>query len=170
MILYLDASALVKEYVQERGADDVAAIVARAATIGTALISRAEVAAALGKAVRMRVVAREEGFAVLQAFRDEWFDLVRIDVTDALVARADEFAWQFGLRGYDAVHLAAASTWQDILGQRVVLVTFDKSLWEAAKQVGLTPYPSDLPGLLEAWKAAPYDRTPSADSTPRIHE
>lgn len=150
MILYLDASALIKEYVEERGSDEVAEVVARSATIGTALISRAEVAAALGKAVRMRVIEREEGFANLQAFRDEWFDLIRIDITDELVARADEYAWQFGLRGYDAVHLAAATSWQDILGQRVMLATFDRSLWAAARQAGLTPYPPDLPGLLEA--------------------
>ncbi len=155
MILYLDASALVKEYVQERGSVEVVDIVARAATIGTALISRAEVAAALGKAVRIRVVGREEGFTNLQAFRNEWFDLVRIDVTEELVARADEFAWEFGLLGYDAVHLAAASSWQDALGQRVTLATFDKSLWEAAQQVGLIPYPADLPALLETWKLVP---------------
>jgi predicted nucleic acid-binding protein len=170
MILYLDASALVKEFVEERGADEVIAVVARATMIGTALISRAEVAAALGKAVRMGVVAREEGFANLQAFRDEWFDLVRLDITDELVARADEYAWQFGLRGYDAVHLAAASSWQDALGQRVTLVTFDKPLWEAAKQVGLAVHPPDLPALLAAWKPGLYDRTPSTNSTPRIHE
>jgi predicted nucleic acid-binding protein len=170
MILYLDASALVKEYVQERGSDEVAEIVARATTIGTALISRAEVAAALGRAVRMRVVEREEGFANLTEFREAWFDLVRIDVTDELVARADEFAWHFDLRGYDAVHLAAASSWQDALGQRVTLATFDKPLWEAARQAGLVAYPPDLPALLAAWKAGPYDRPPSTNSTPRIHE
>lgn len=170
MILYLDASALVKEFVEERGADDVLAVVARATMIGTALVSRAEVAAALGKAVRMGVVNREEGFANLQAFRDEWFDLVRLDITDELVARADEYAWQFGLRGYDAVHLAAATSWQSALGQRITLATFDRPLWDAAKQTGLSVYPPDLPALLAAWKAGPYDRTPSADSTPRIHE
>ena len=86
MILYLDASALVKEFVEERGADEVIAVVARATMLGTALISRAEVAAALGKAVRMGVVERDEGFANLQAFREEWLDLVRLDITDELVA------------------------------------------------------------------------------------
>jgi predicted nucleic acid-binding protein len=170
MILYLDASALVKEFVEERGADEMTAVVARATMIGTALISRAEVAAALGKAVRMGVVEREEGFANLQAFREEWFDLVRVDITDELVARADEYAWHLGLRGYDAVQLAAASLWQDALGQRVTLVTFDKPLWEAAKQTGLIAYPPDLPALLAAWKPGLYDRTPSTNSTPRIHE
>ena len=170
MILYLDASALVKEYVQERGSDDIVGIVARAAMIGTALISRAEVAAALGKAAQMGVIEREEGFANLQAFREEWFDLVRLDITAELIVRADEYAWQFGLRGYDAVHLAAVSSWQDALGQRVTLVTFDKLLWEAAKQTGLAVYPPDLPALLAAWKAGPYDRTPSTNSTLQIHE
>lgn len=170
MILYLDASALVKEYVEERGSDEVVGIVARAAMIGTALISRAEVASALGKAVRMGVVELEAGLANLQAFREEWFDLVRLDITDGLVARADEYAWQLGLRGYDAVHLAAASLWQDALGQPVTLATFDKPLWEAAKQTGLTVYPPDLPALLAAWKAGPYDRTPSTNSTLQIHE
>jgi uncharacterized protein len=170
MILYLDASALVKEFVGERGTDEVIAVVARATMIGTALISRAEVAAALSKAVRMGVVEREEGFANLQAFRDEWFDLVRLDVTAELVARADECAWQFGLRGYDAVHLAAASSWQDALGQRITLATFDKTLWEVAKQTGLAVYPLDLPALLVAWKPGLYDRTLSANSFPRIHE
>jgi predicted nucleic acid-binding protein len=150
MILYLDASALVKEYVEERGSDEVVGIVARAAMIGTALISRAEVGAALAKAVRMGVIEREEGFVNLQAFRDEWFDLVRLDITNELVARADEYTWQFGLRGYDAVHLAAASSWQDALGQQVTLATFDRPLWDAAKQTGLTVYPSDLPALLAA--------------------
>jgi uncharacterized protein len=160
----------VKEYVEERGSDEVVGIVARATMIGTALISRAEVAAALGKAVRMGVVEREEGFANLQAFRDEWFDLVRLDVTAELVARADEYAWQFGLRGYDAVHLAAASSWQTALGQQVTLATFDRSLWEAAKHTGLTVYPSDLPALLAAWKPGLYDRTSSTNSTLQIHE
>jgi predicted nucleic acid-binding protein len=170
MILYLDASALVKEFVEERGADEVLAVVARATMIGTALISRAEVAAALGKAVRMGVVNREDGFANLQAFRDEWFDLVRLDITEELVTRADEYAWHFGLRGYDAVHLATAAIWQDTLGQPVTLVTFDKPLWEAAKRAGLTAYPPDLPALLAAWRPGLYERTPSANSTPQIHE
>jgi hypothetical protein len=170
MIVYLDASALVKEFVQERGSDEVVASVAGAAVIGTALISRAEVAAALAKAVRMGVVEREEGFANLQAFREEWFDLVRLDITNELIARTDEYAWQIGLRGYGAVHLAAASSWQDALGQRVTLVTFDRPLWEAAKQAGLAVYPHDLPALLAVWKAGPYDRTPCTNAILQIDE
>jgi predicted nucleic acid-binding protein len=77
-----------------------------------------------------------------------------VQVTEVVVARADTLAWDHGLRGYDAVHLAAASIWQDALGERVTLVTFDRRLWTAAEAVGLDAYPVDLPIMLEMWKAA----------------
>jgi hypothetical protein len=51
------------------------------------------------------------------------------------------FAWDHGLRGYDAVHLAAASVWQAALGERVTLASFDRHLWTVAESVGLDAYP-----------------------------
>ena len=38
-----------------------------------------------------------------------------------LITHADRLAWDHGLRGYDAVHLAAADLWQDALGEEVTL-------------------------------------------------
>jgi hypothetical protein len=71
-------------------------------------------------------------------------DYVRIRVTETLVARTDSLAWQYGLRGYDAVHLAAALLWQEGLEESVTLATFDRQLWEAGKQSGLAVFPADL--------------------------
>ncbi len=153
MILYLDASALIKRYVAEPGSAEVSAAIANADMIGTALISRAEVAAALARAMRMNVLTPEEARAVLQVFRNEWPDLVRLQVTEMMVARADILAWEHGLRGYDAVHLAAASIWQEAMGEQVTMAVFDKKLWAAAGRVGLVPYPAELPALWETWKA-----------------
>ena len=157
MILYLDASALVKRYVAEPGSAEVSAAIAQAEVAGTALISRAEVAAALAKAVRMAALTQEEAWAGLQVFRNEWPDLVRVQMTEMVIARADAWAWEHGLRGYEAVHLAAASLWQDGMGERVTLATFGLRLWTVARRVGLLSYPADLPALLEQWKdqAAP---------------
>ncbi len=152
MILYLDASALVKRYVAEPGSAEVNEAISKAEVIGTALISRAEVAAALAKAVRMDSLTREDALASLQVFRNEWPDLVRVQVTEMVIARADAFAWEHGLRGYDAVHLAAASLWQDAMSEQVTLSTFDRRLWTVAERVGLAPHPADLPALLDAWK------------------
>jgi len=55
MIVYLDASALVKRYVSETGSPEVNALLATVAVAGTSVIIRAEVAAALAKSVRVGV-------------------------------------------------------------------------------------------------------------------
>ena len=151
MILYLDASALVKRYVAEPGSAEVGEAIAEADLVGTALVSRPEVAAALAKAVRTATLTQEEAAACLQFLREEWPNLMRVQVTEMVVARADTFAWELDLRGYDAVHLAAASLWQDALGERVTFSTFDRQLWEAAKRIGMILHPDDLPGLLAIW-------------------
>ena len=92
MILYLDASALVKRYVAEMGSLEMSKAIAEAEIIGTVLISRAEVGAALAKAVRARRLTREGALTSLQIFRQEWRDIVRVQVTEMLVARADLLA------------------------------------------------------------------------------
>ena len=68
MIAYLDASALVKRYVAEAGSAEVGGLVGQAEAVGTAIISRAEVAGALAKAVRMRLLPRDEAASALEVF------------------------------------------------------------------------------------------------------
>jgi len=148
VIVYLDASALVKRYVAERGTDEVAQVMASAAGIGTSVISRAETSAALAKAVRMGALTRSAGGAALQVFRSEWPMLIRVQATELVLARADMLAWDLGLRGYDAVHLAAALVWQEGLGKSVTMTTFDRQLWEAARVQGLKVVPDDLPAWI----------------------
>ena len=144
MIDYLDASALVKRYVAEAGSDEVASLVDAAAAVGTSIISRAEVAAALAEASRMQVVPRHEAEAAMGAFDAYWTALARLQLTEMLVARAAAVAWEHGLRGHDAVHLATARFWQDVLGERVTVATFDPQLWGAAHAVGLGAWPGGL--------------------------
>lgn len=141
MILYLDASALVKRYVREAGSDDVGQLLAQAEIIGTSLITRAEVAAALARAARMGLVERDEAEAALLVFRAEWPRLARVQLTEPLIGRADAVAWDYGLRGYDAVHLASAIYWQESLHQAVMLATYDRELWHAGEAAGLSVWP-----------------------------
>lgn len=122
------------------------ALTSTAAAVATALVSRAEVAAALARAVRMGVLDDERGRRAQRRFSRDWPDLARVAVTEALVARAEMLAWEYGLRGYDAVQLAAALTWRDSVGQDVVLATFDRQLWDAGPQVDLEVWPKQLPG------------------------
>jgi predicted nucleic acid-binding protein len=152
MILYLDSSSLVKRYVEEPGWREVAEAVERADLVGTVTISRVEVAAALSKAVRLEALARDEAWKALRVFRGEWPDLVSLQMTELLLSRAEALAWDHGLRGYDAVQLAAASLWQEMMGERVTLSTFDRRLWATAQSVGLGAHPEDLPELLATWQ------------------
>lgn len=144
MILYLDASALVKRYVRERGSGDVNALMTSAVAVATALVSRAEVAAALSRAVRGHVLDADAGQRARRKFLQDWADLARVPVTEALAARADSLAWSHGLRGYDAVQLAAALTWREAIGSDVVLATFDRELWRAAATAGIEAWPESL--------------------------
>lgn len=143
MIVYLDASALVKRYVDERGSTEVNDLIAKSEVVGTATISRAETAAALAKATRVGALTRDEGEAALQVFYSEWPDLVRLQLTEVVLAQAGSLAWEYSLRGYDAVHLATARFWQSSLGESVVLATYDRQLWEACAAAGLVAWPEE---------------------------
>jgi uncharacterized protein len=146
VIAYLDASALVKRYIVERGSRETVALTADSEMAATSIVSRAEVAAALAKAVRAGLVKDEVAQNAQRRFAGDWPDLVRVPVREALVGRAEGLAWEHGLRGYDAVQLASALTWQESVGEEIVLATFDQQLWEAAKRSGLKAWPDQLPG------------------------
>jgi predicted nucleic acid-binding protein len=145
VIAYFDASALVKRHVEERGSRETLAFAARAEVVATSLVSRAEVAAALAKAVRAKLLREDEARKAQQAFAAQWPDIARIPVTEALISRAETLAWEYGLRGYDAVQLASAALFQESLGTPVRLATFDKQLWSAARRAGLEPWPEKPP-------------------------
>ena len=146
MIAYLDSSALVKRYLVERGSRETIELTSQAEMTATSIISRAEVAAGLAKAVRVGVVADNVARKAQRSFAGDWSDLLRVPVTEALAERAEILAWEHGLRGYDAVHLASSLAWQESAGQEIVLATFDQQLWEAAKRTGLKAWPYELPG------------------------
>jgi len=145
MIAYLDASALVKRYVDETGSAEVVELIGKAEAVGTVVISRAEVAAALARAARIQVLLRDEAVAALKVFNRDWENLVRLQMTEGLVSRAASLAGDYGLRGYDAVHLASALFWQDMLGAAITVASYDRQLWEAVKANGLIAWPDSLP-------------------------
>jgi predicted nucleic acid-binding protein len=67
-----------------------------------------------------------------------------LEVTPLVINRAGELVWKYPLRGYDAVHLAAALTWQDLLEEEITFGTFDRQLWEAVRNTDLKTWPEEL--------------------------
>lgn len=116
------------------------------------MIGRAEVSAAFAKSVRVGATTYENGREALNAFRSDWPDLIKLHVTQTVVARADELAWQHGLRGFDAMHLAAALIWRDSLNEPITVAAFDLSLWQAAGEQHFGLIPEDLPHVIKTWR------------------
>ncbi len=141
MIVYIDASALVKRYVAERESEAVIELTAKADIVATSVVSRTELAAALARAARLGALDQDGARQAQRRFSREWPDFARVPITEALVARAERLAWDYELRGYDAVQLAAGLMWQESIGEDVLLATFDRQLWGAATRAGLQVWP-----------------------------
>lgn len=142
MILYLDASALVKRYIQEKDSEKVNAWIHEAEMVVTGLITRVEVAAAIARVGRMNLIPAEEALAALHQLRSEWESIQRLPITENTVIRGDALAYEHNLRGYDATHLACALIWQETLGLPVTLASFDGQLVQAAGDIGMDHLPS----------------------------
>src|SRR5690606_14852011 len=102
--------------------------------LGKSLITKAEMMAVMGRAYRTRAIGAARAELILIGFRERWPSYIRLPLTEGTVTRADKLAWEYGLRGYVAVHLASAVLWQEALEERVTIATYDRQLWEAAIQ------------------------------------
>ena len=113
--------------------------------LGTASITRVEVAAALAKAARDNRMAEAQARDAEKAFLDDCADFKRVGFTDDLAICAGGLAWKHGLRGYDAVQLASALAWRDMIEEdaedEVVFACFDDDLRQAANTEGLKTWP-----------------------------
>lgn len=127
MITYVDTSSLLKLIVEEEGSDtagviwDTADVVASAATI--VVEARAALAAAK-RATRLSAAQHRRAKDELSKLVDE---LTIVPVSEPLIAEAADLAEREALRGYDAVHLAAA-----LAIDATVLTSADTALCEAA--------------------------------------
>jgi uncharacterized protein len=141
MNLYLDTSALIKRYIHEPGTEDVRAWIHSADVMSTSLLTRAEAAAGLTRLHQRGIIIHDDYRLALESFRLDWTGFHRIPINEELIARADFLACQHGLRGYDAVHLAAALIWQETLMLPITIATYNQELAESSKKSGLKVLP-----------------------------
>lgn len=134
MIAYFDTSAVVPLLVVEAGSTRAAVLWDGADRVVSARLVYPEGRAALALAHRLgRLTARQLRAAVAELdSKYEEFDLVEVD--DMLARRAGHLAEAHGLRGYDAVHLAAADRVRD---PDLVVVAGDGALLAAAATEGI---------------------------------
>lgn len=135
MIAYLDASAIVPQFVKETTSEQVAAFVAGLDTPpAISSLAAGEFASALSRLFRTGILSRDDAVVRLAEF-DMWSAnrtrSVEIEATD--LWRAIQFVRRFelGLRMPDAIHAATCQR------HGLRLVTLDTRLGAAATALGL---------------------------------
>jgi predicted nucleic acid-binding protein len=134
VIAYFDTSAVVPLLIAESGSPMAARLWDAADRVVSVRLVYPEARAALAQAERLdRVSARDLRRAV-RALDSRFEEMNLVEIDDPLAHLAGEKAEDHGLRGYDAVHLAAALRVHD---PDVVLIAGDRALATAANSEGL---------------------------------
>jgi predicted nucleic acid-binding protein len=135
MILYLDTSSLVKLYIDEDHSDLVHAWADQAEALCTSRVAYPETMAAVARRWREGDLEDEAFEAIRQAVVDEWPDFSTVELDERA---AGDLAIRHGLRGFDAIHLAAAV---DVFAGAGAAPTrfssFDQQLNHAARAEGM---------------------------------
>jgi predicted nucleic acid-binding protein len=132
-VIYLDTSALIKRFVNEKGSALVQSIVHRRGTIATAKIAYAEIFAGLTRKLREGRVSRSEYDLTCRQFESDWQAYLRVELQDQILLLARDLIQRHPLRGFDAVHLASAVSLKSALSEEITFAAADERLLRAAQ-------------------------------------
>jgi predicted nucleic acid-binding protein len=136
---YFETSGLIKLFLDEPGADEARDLWDAADLVTVALIAYPEARSALAAAERARRISAAELADVTRRLDRRWMQAQVIDFDQPIAVSAGDIAERFGLRGYDAVHLATAMSLQD---EGLLIATWDRELGSAGLEVGLPVTPA----------------------------
>lgn len=132
MITYIDTSTLIKLLIDEVGTAEAGQIWDEPDVLVIARIGHVEARAALAAARRQKRISAEVFRAALEGLEVLWSQVSVVEIDEPLMRLAGELAQAHSLRGYDAVHLAAAH----VVGAEV-FSSADRRLCEAASSTDL---------------------------------
>ncbi len=134
MIAYFDTSAVVPLIIDEPSTELCNRVWNESTRVVSVRLLYPEACAALARAERMGRITRSQLRAAVTDLESIIAEIDHVEVTAKLATSAGDLAQAHGLRGYDAVHLAAASAVAD---GDVVLMTGDADLASAAVVLGI---------------------------------
>ena len=132
MITYVDTSSLLKLLIDEDGSERAELIWDSADVLASVALVVVEGRAALAAAHRGALLDARQHRRARQSFEALVGALSIVEVTEALIVDAADLAEAEALRGYDALHLAAAVT-----VEATVFTSADSELCAAAQRRGL---------------------------------
>lgn len=132
-------------FLLEPGGPEVRQALAAERLAATCRIAYAEAAAAFARASRERRIPPAGLTTLLTQLARKWPDLVAVDADQALVEAAAQLVVRYPLRGFDAVHLAAALAASGERPRAWRLATWDGRMWDAARALGFDMLPAARP-------------------------
>ncbi len=130
---YLDTSALIKRFVNEKGSSLAQSLVQQSGPIATATIAYAEVFSGLTRKLREKHLSKALYGLACRQFDRDWPAYVRVELNEEILFLARDLIQRQPLRGFDAVHLASALSLRNALGERITFVAADGRLLKAAE-------------------------------------
>lgn len=137
MIAFFDTSALVKLYIDEAHGEATRRLLAETRIAAASRLTWVEAHAAFARRARERPEDRAVLDTARTRFAADWPHFLVVEVSQAVVARAADYADLFALRAYDSVQLAAAHETLIGSGTAVQFACFDVRLNKAAAVLGL---------------------------------
>ena len=143
MILYYDTSALLKLYIHERESDSVRDLYSQAGFVCTHLIAYVELLAGVAKGRSLGRLSADQQVRLLADIDTGWRQLEVVEIDETLAKRAGHLALRHLLRGFDAVHLAAA---ERVMAEtpataKFAFVGFDLRMRSTAESLGMHVLP-----------------------------
>ncbi len=136
MILYLDASSLLKRYIREEASRDVDDWMACADAVATASVTLPESAAVLSRLPPWGGLSQSDRRSALEAIERDWLDYAVVEPDERV---ATHLGWRLRLRTCAALQLAAALTVAGLAASEpLVFSSFDRDLNSAARAEGLS--------------------------------
>jgi uncharacterized protein len=108
VITYVDTSTLIKLLIDEAGTAEAGLIWDEPDILVLARIAHVEARAALEAARRQGRISDAVRTAAVEGLEVLWSQVSVVEINEALMRLAGDLAARHSLRGYDAVHLAAA--------------------------------------------------------------
>jgi predicted nucleic acid-binding protein len=143
-IYFMDSSALVKRYINETGSARVLDLFDPTLKneVFVAAITGVEIVAAITRRARSGSISTTDAAAVCNQFRNDFqIEYQIIEITESIIISGMTLAETHGLRGYDAIQLAAGCTVNSLCIASglapTVLVSADSELNVAASNEGL---------------------------------
>jgi uncharacterized protein len=134
VITYFDTSAIIPLLVDEPTSRTCTRLWNEAARVVSVRLLYPEARAALARARRLDRISARQLNAAVDDLDEILAEIDHIEINAGLARTAGDLAGTHGLRGYDAVHLAAASIAADA---DLVVATGDDELGAAARSLGL---------------------------------